>query len=574
MVQTTVASTGKCANDGKACAAKQSGHALGLTYTRREPEKTALYQVFHRHLHGFERMWNGGDDGGHLPKHVTEELRQYLTCGILTHGFAQMHCDSCHKRHLVGFSCKGRGFCPSCLGRRMNDGAANLVDHVLPEKVPIRQWVLTLPYPLRYPLAFDARHLGQVLHLFTDTVSKWYRRSRPAGQTGSVTVIQRASSDLRLNPHFHTLFLDGVYEPRPLGSNRVDSVPSPPLVFHPTPKPTQADIEFVVERARERILHYLRKRGIITFATAPGDDEVNAVLEEGFGESDPAHATLLAAATAGHPPAGPAQRRKPLFMPLSVETGPEPKGYLCAQIGGFNLHAARRVAPNDKQGREMLCRYILRPPLANERIRLMPDGSVTVEFKRPWSDGTRSIGLEPKALISRLAAIVPPPRRHVTVYSGVLASNSKWRRFVIPEKPSGAGSGGEAGNEGDADKQGASMTPGTDDHLRTANQQPTPQAQSRSAHYIPWHELLRRTFGEEVRCPSCGGRLRLVAMVKTEATIREILTAMHVPQSSTGPPKQETRQSLEPEAIELDWGDGGSGEANICETVDWPEYPD
>ena len=89
--------------------------------------------------------------------------------------------------------------------------AANLVDHVLPEQVPIRQWVLTLPYPLRYPLAFDAKHPGHALRLFTDTVSAWYCRPHPRSKTGSVTVIQRVSSDLRLNPHFHTLFRDGVY---------------------------------------------------------------------------------------------------------------------------------------------------------------------------------------------------------------------------------------------------------------------------------------------------------------------------------------------------------------------------
>ena len=35
----------------------------------------------------------------------------------------------------------------------MNEGALNLVDHVLPD-VPIRQFVLTLPFPLRFPLAF------------------------------------------------------------------------------------------------------------------------------------------------------------------------------------------------------------------------------------------------------------------------------------------------------------------------------------------------------------------------------------------------------------------------------------
>jgi len=126
---------------------------------------------------------------------------------------------------------------------------------------------------------------------------------------------------------------------------------------------------------------------------------VNAVLGEGFGESDPAHSTLLHAATSGSPPTGPAQKRAPVRMLREAETVPEPKGYLCVryftgryftgQVGAFNLHAARRVAPNDKQGREMLCRYILRPPLANERLHLLADGSVTVEFKRrvPHSPG-------------------------------------------------------------------------------------------------------------------------------------------------------------------------------------------
>jgi hypothetical protein len=352
-------------------------------YARRTPEKTALYQVFHRHLPNFERMWSDTESGNCLPKHVTEELRKYLTCGILSHGFAQMHCDACHKRHLVAFSCKGRGFCPSCLGRRMNEGAANLVDHVLPEHIPIRQWVLTLPYPLRYPLAFDAKHLGHVLHLFTDTVKAWYCRHHPGSKTGSVTVIQRASSDLRLNPHFHTLFLDGAYV-LPQNSEPADSA-GPNPIFHSAITPTQADIEFVITRARKRILRYLQKRGVITFTAASGDEEVNAVLDADFGQSKPALSTLLFAASTGLPPAGPAVKRKAVCMQLETEITPEPKGYLCAEAGAFNLHAARRVAPNDKQGREMLCRYILRPPLANERLHLLADGSVTVEFKRAWS---------------------------------------------------------------------------------------------------------------------------------------------------------------------------------------------
>ena len=73
----------------------------------------------------------------------------YLQCGRLEYGFLRLRCDTCHTEHLLAFSCKRRGFCPSCGARRMADGAAWLVDQVLPER-PIRQWVLSLPFPLRF----------------------------------------------------------------------------------------------------------------------------------------------------------------------------------------------------------------------------------------------------------------------------------------------------------------------------------------------------------------------------------------------------------------------------------------
>jgi hypothetical protein len=64
-----------------------------------------------------------------------------------------------------------------------------------------------MPFPLRFPLAFDGKLLGQVVRIFADTVAGWYRRRHadrglPPGQTGAVTVIQRANSDLRLSPHY------------------------------------------------------------------------------------------------------------------------------------------------------------------------------------------------------------------------------------------------------------------------------------------------------------------------------------------------------------------------------------
>ena len=87
---------------------------------------------------------------------------------------------------------------------------------------------------------------------------------------------------------------------------------------------------------------------------------------------------------------------------------PVAKGNLCGQHAGFNLHAATRVAANDKHGRLALCKYILRPPLANDRLKILDDKVVRLEFKKPWSDGTSSVELAPLALIARLAALVPP----------------------------------------------------------------------------------------------------------------------------------------------------------------------
>jgi hypothetical protein len=59
-----------------------------------------------------------------VPRFVERELRAFLHCGVLAHGFVRVHCDACGLDRVVAFSCKGRGFCPSCGGRRMADTAA------------------------------------------------------------------------------------------------------------------------------------------------------------------------------------------------------------------------------------------------------------------------------------------------------------------------------------------------------------------------------------------------------------------------------------------------------------------
>jgi Transposase zinc-binding domain len=129
-----------------------------------------------------------------LPKFVKDEFEAFLECGILAHGFLRLRCADCAHDRLVAFSCKRRGICPSCGARRMAETAAYLVDHVIPE-VPVRQWVLSLPIPLRLLLASQAQLLTPVLQVVQRVLGRYFREQsgrRPGeGNCSAVTLIQR-----------------------------------------------------------------------------------------------------------------------------------------------------------------------------------------------------------------------------------------------------------------------------------------------------------------------------------------------------------------------------------------------
>jgi len=172
--------------------------AAAPSYEPRTPETTILYRTVQAHLETFLARTAGEEGRPGLPGFVKREFEAYLRCGILAHGFARVRCESCAFERLVPFSCKGRGFCPSCGGRRMTAHAAQLVEAVLP-RVPVRQWVLTLPYRLRYRLAWDHGLTRAVLGACARVLQDFYirsahRRGIGRGRTGMLTVIQRFGS--------------------------------------------------------------------------------------------------------------------------------------------------------------------------------------------------------------------------------------------------------------------------------------------------------------------------------------------------------------------------------------------
>ena len=106
-----------------------------------------------------------------FPQVVRDEFDAFLECGILAHGCLRLRCGDCGHDKLVAFSCKRRGFCPSCGAGRMAQTAANLVDHVIPH-VPVRLWVLPLPIPLCLLLAAQPKLVTPVLQVVHRVISR------------------------------------------------------------------------------------------------------------------------------------------------------------------------------------------------------------------------------------------------------------------------------------------------------------------------------------------------------------------------------------------------------------------
>ena len=131
------------------------------TYAPRDPSRTVLYHVIADHLETFLAALDADPDAPGLPASVQREFYAYVQCGILAHGFLRLGCDTCPKELLLPFSCKRRGFCPSCAARRMAQTAAHLVTCVIPW-VPTRQWVVSVPIPLRYWMAASQDLTAQV----------------------------------------------------------------------------------------------------------------------------------------------------------------------------------------------------------------------------------------------------------------------------------------------------------------------------------------------------------------------------------------------------------------------------
>lgn len=179
----------------------------------------------------------------------------------------------------------------------------------------------------------------------------------------------------------------------------------------------------------------------------------------------------------------------------------------CTNGFGFSLHAATCCATHQRTELERLCRYITRPPIANERLQIDPDdGQVILALKTPYRDGTSEIKFTPLEFLGRLAALVPRPWINLIRYHGLVAPNSKWRKAIVPQPPD------------------------------------IPPNQASSTHST-WASLLKRVFKIDVlTCAQCQSPLRIISVITDPQVISRILN--HLGLATRAPPRWPSRVAL------------------------------
>ena len=392
-------------------------------YVRHRPETTLLYQIVQEYWPEFQAELVSHNK--YLPAYVTREFEAYLKCGRLEHGFLRVRCESCRDEKLVAFSCKKRGFCPSCGARRMADSAALLVDEILPHQ-PMRQWVLSVPFPLRFLFASNPQVMTRVLGIVHRAIATHLTHkaglTKPMAQTGAVTLIQRFGGALNLNIHFHMLFLDGVYTG---GAN------GRPMRFLKVKAPTKVDLTRLAHTIAQRVGRFLERQGLLERDT--GDIFLTQEAMDASDE-DPSN-QLLGSSITYRIAVGPQQGRKVFTLQTLPDIGSDNLGTTTVgEVSGFSLHAGVATKANERAKLERLCRYITRPPVSTKRLSMTRNGRVRYELKTPWLNGTTHVIFEPLDFISRLVSLVPKPRVNLTRFHGVFAPNSKYRARVTSAK--------------------------------------------------------------------------------------------------------------------------------------------
>ena len=262
--------------------------------------------------------------------------------------------------------------------------------------VPVHQWVLSLPIPLRLLLAAQPKLVTPVLQVVHNVITRHLlgqvALKEAEVDSGAVKLIQRFGSAANLNIHLHCLVLDGVYR------RIAEEAPE----FVEAPAATDEALQSVLHKIITRIMKLLTRRGVLV------KEEGSTYMADSDAYSDEARTLrpLQAAACTYRITFGPRAGQKVRKVQGAMFRKRGFKQMLLADIDGFNLHTAVRCAADERQALEQLCRYITRPALADERVQTNAAGQVVLKLKTGSRDGTTHLVMSPLEFMQRLAALV------------------------------------------------------------------------------------------------------------------------------------------------------------------------
>ena len=268
-------------------------------------------------------------------------------------------------------------------------------------------------------------------------------------------------------------------------NSRASSRAGAPPRFHPLPPPSDDEVARLATRVAKSLARLLTRRGL----GPDGDLE----FADPLAADEPWLAALAAASTRGRIATGPRAGQRPTRLGDRVDPEDLPAAGvpLCAQVAGVSLHAAVAVPAHDRQPLE------------------------------------------------RLAALVPPPRRHLVRYHGVLAPAAALRPWIVPHPPTADGiPADDFAPTASLSAPGPGPTPPGD-------RPPGARSPDPGGRYLSWAELLRRVFAlDALRCPRCSSRMKILAQIHPPDTTRAILDCLGL--ASRDPPHAPARAEPDP----------------------------
>lgn len=180
-------------------------------YRPRHPERTVLYRVLFYYFDPFLAEYESRfeKEYGYLRPIIKEVVERYLDCGNPRCGFARIRCPDCGEERLLYFSCRSRGFCPSCHSKRREEWAEWMREELV-LNVPHRQVVFTIPKMLRIFFNYKRRLLGDLCQAAVQSFLKYLQAITGTElRPGIVASIQTFGDRINLHPHLHFLVTEG-----------------------------------------------------------------------------------------------------------------------------------------------------------------------------------------------------------------------------------------------------------------------------------------------------------------------------------------------------------------------------